>query len=569
MKPYLPQNDPEPQQRRNYLSHQQQAYRFDYDFLSPLVFLQEVPAVENFSAKYIAERVLATAEILPNMLAAKGRDFLDPFDELQDYEDLFTVLPLPKVAKVYQTNSSFAEQRLSGANPMVIRLLQANDPRAEVLKKIPSYKKEFEPLFDVPKELANGNIYIADYTGTDANYRGPALVQGGTHEKGRKYLPKPRAFFWWRQTGIRDRGKLVPIAIQLEIAPDSHVYTPFDRPLDWLFAKFCVQIADGNHHEMNSHLGRTHVVMEPIAIGTAHHLAENHPLSLLLRPHFRFMLTNNHLAQEHLINPGGDVDELLAGTLAESLELAKDAYEGWNLRDFAFPTEIKNRGLDDPDRLPHYPYRDDGLLLWNAIYTFVFGYLNYFYPTTQAIVDDSELQAWARELSSPKEANGGKVKGMPDRIDTVTQLVEIVTAIVFTCGPQHSAVNFPQYEYMAFAPNMPLAAYRNMPEPHELITEKEILQLLPPYKRTADQLKTLYSLAAYRYDRLGNYDKSFQELYHEDYRDIFAGTPILDLLRQFQQDLNAAEQEIDADNQKRIVPYPFLKPSLVLNSISI
>jgi arachidonate 15-lipoxygenase len=110
--------------------------------------------------------------------------------------------------------------------------------------------------------------------------------------------------------------------------------------------------------------------------------------------------------------------------------------------------------MDDTNQLPHYPYRDDGLLLWNAIQTFVSGYLNYFYPTDGAMVGDVELQSWAQELASDQ---GGKVKGMPQRIDRVQQLIEIVTTIIFTCGPQHSAVNFPQYEYMSFAANMPLA----------------------------------------------------------------------------------------------------------------
>jgi len=145
---------------------------------------------------------------------------------------------------------------------------------------------------------------------------------------------------------------------------------------------------------MNSHLCRTHFVMSPIAIGTARQLAENHPLSLLLRPHFLFMLTNNNLGQQRLINIGGPVDTLLAGTLGESMELVKDAYEGWNIKEFAFPTEIKNRGMDNTDRLPHYPYRDDGILVWNAIHTFVSDYLKHFYKTDpQNIIDDTELQA--------------------------------------------------------------------------------------------------------------------------------------------------------------------------------
>lgn len=629
--PYLPQDEPNPTKRNDNLSIQRQIYEYEYNYLSPLVLLKEVPAVENFSTQYIAERLVATDELVPNLLAAKAKSFLDPLNELQDYEDLFTLLPLPEVAKVYQTDDSFAEQRLSGANPFVIRLLKKDDHRAKVLEKIPSFEADFEPLFNVPQELADGNIYVTDYSGTDKYYRGPSLVQGGFHEKGRKYLPKPLAFFWWRRTGISNLGKLVPIAIQLEASTNSKVYTPFEQnPLDWLFAKLCVQIADGNHHEMSSHLCRTHFVMEPLAIGTARQLAENHPLSLLLKPHFLFMLANNDFGKQRLINPGGPVDKLLAGTLGESMELVKDAYERWNIKEFAFPTEIKNRGMDNTDRLPHYPYRDDGILVWKAIHTFVSDYLKHFYKTDpQNIIDDTELQAWASELSD--QTNGGKVKGMPASFTSVEELIEIVTTIIFICGPQHSAINYAQYEYMAFAANMPLAAYRDIPKqshepqdqttatppvavqntvekttedqntllkvkedaatfdqntlvqkiavqtttveiPEGQITEEQILKLLPPYKKTADQLQTLFILSAYRYDRLGYYEKAFQELHNEKLDDVFQdgnNKAIIALVRQFQQNLNRVEQEIDANNQKRVVPYPYLKPSLIINSISI
>ena len=562
-RPLLPQNDSD-SLRDDRLNRKQQSYEYDHQYLPPLVLLKEVPLVENFSAQYIAERVLETSELLPNSLAAKAKSFLDPLDELQDYEDFFTVLPLPEVAKVYQTNDSFAEQRLSGANPLVIRLLDKADPRAKVLQSIPSFDANFEPLFKVSQELDAGNIYVTDYTGTDSNYRGPSQVQGGSYEKGRKFLPKPLAFFRWKPAGIGDRGKLSPVAIQL----NDKVYTPFEKnPLNWLFAKFCVQIADANHHEMSSHLCRTHFVMEPIAIGTARHLADNHPLSLLLRPHFLFMLTNNHLGQERLINRGGPVDQLLAGTLEESMALVKDAYASWNINDFAFPQEIINRGMD---KIPHYPYRDDGMLVWDAIQIFVIGYLNHFYPTNDAIAGDIELQAWAKELSDPQ---GGNVKGMPNQIRTVDELIKIITTVIFICGPQHSAVNFPQYEYMAFTPNMPLAAYQDpeaIANTNETMTEEKILALLPPYKRAFDQLQTLFTLAAYRYDRLGYYKKSFQELYHATPKVVFKNDQvIIDTINQFQQNLNMAELKIDANNKKRVVPYVYLKPSLILNSISI
>ena len=285
------------------------------------------------------------------------------------------------------------------------------------------------------------------------------------------------------------------------------------------------------------------------------------------------MLTNNNLGQQRLINPGGVVDELLAGTLGESMELVKDASDGWDIKEFAFPTEIKNRGMDDTERLPHYPYRDDGMLVWEAIHSFVSAYLRHFYPTSGDITGDEELQAWAKELSNPTDNNGGKVKGMPTSFTKVEDLIEIVTTIIFICGPQHSAVNYAQYEYMTFAANMPLAAYREITDnPQESIEEEQILKLLPPYKRSADQLQSLFVLSAYRYDRLGYYDKCFQELYHKKLEDVFKDAnnqAIIEIVRQFQQNLNMVEQEIDANNQKRVVPYPYLKPSLILNSISI
>ena len=128
---------------------------------------------------------------------------------------------------------------------------------------------------------------------------------------------------------------------------------------------------------------------------------------------------------------------------------------------------------------------------------------------------------------------------------------------------------------MAFVANMPLAAYW-MPdartEPAVTMTENQLLQFLPPHNQTAEQLQTLFVLSAYRYDRLGYYDKSFKELYRQKLEDIFGDSEneaIVAMVMQFQQNLNMAEQKIDANNQKRVVVYPFLKPSLILNSISI
>ena len=44
-----------------------------------------------------------------------------------------------------------------------------------------------------------------------------------------------------------------------------------------------------------------------------------------------------------------------------------------------FPKNLEERGVMDKDVLPVFPYRDDGLLLYNAIKTYVTKIINYFY----------------------------------------------------------------------------------------------------------------------------------------------------------------------------------------------
>lgn len=550
MKAYLPQNDPDSAKRQDWLDRNQKDYEFNLDYLPPLPLLKNLPVFENFSSTYLAEVGFAAAKLITNTLAVKFQSLWDPLDELQDYEDFFPVLPKPQIIQTYQTDNSFAEQRLSGVNPMVLSRIKEIPPYFQF--NSPEVQAKFGQSLNLEEELKNGNLYLADYTNL-------SFVQGGSYERGKNYLPKPIALFCWRSAGFSDRGQLVPVAIQLDsqLSKNSRILTPFDEPVRWFHAKLCVQVADANHHQMSSHLCRTHLVIEPFAIATAQHLAQNHPLGLLLRPHFRFTLAINDAARKILIKPSGPVDELLGGTLKESLEIVKDAYHSWSLEQFALPTEVKNRGMDDKNSLPHYPYRDDGMLLWDCIQNFVSDYLKLYYKSSADLSADHELQSWTEKLFSVFSLDEKQGKGFPDRIDDLQKLIDIVTAIIFTCGPQHAAVNYPQYEYMAFVPNMPFAAYKPITEDLSIPEQKSLMPFLPPPQQASGQLSVTYLLSSYRYDRLGHYEQPFEDLEAEA------------LIAKFKQDLNEAERKIELNNRSRLVKYNYLKPSLVPNSTSI
>ncbi|MCC5615551.1 lipoxygenase [Nostoc sp. CHAB 5836] len=545
MKPYLPQNDPNSNYRTSWLDKNREEYNFNYDYLAPLPVIDKVPHKEIFSAEYTAKRLASMATLAPNMLAAKARNFLDPLDELEEYEDLLSLLPKPDVIKNYKTDSCFAEQRLSGANPLAIQKIDVLPDNFAVTDY--HFQKVAGSEFTLEKALKEGKLYFLDY---------PLLsdIQGGVYNNVKKYLPKPQALFYWQSDDSHNGGSLVPVAIQInhDSGANSLIYTPDDPHLDWFLAKTCVQIADGNHQELGSHFTYTHAVMAPFAIVTARQLAENHPIALLLKPHFRFMLFDNDLGRTQFLQPGGPVDEFMAGSLAESVGFVAKTYEEWSVEKFTFPRLIKSRQTDDPAILPHFPFRDDGILIWNAIDKFVAEYLQLYYKTSQDLSDDYELQNWARELVAQ---DGGRVKGMPARIETLEQLIEIISVVVFTCAPLHSALNFSQYEYMAFVPNMPYAAYHPIPETKGVDLET-IMKILPPFKQAADQVMWTEILTSFHYDKLGFYDEEFADPLAQE------------IVVQFQQNLHQIERQIDIRNQTRPIPYNYLKPSQIINSIN-
>ncbi|MCC5638571.1 lipoxygenase [Nostoc sp. CHAB 5844] len=545
MKPYLPQVDPNPITRKDELVKNQVDYKFNHNYLAPIPVIDKVPHQELFSAEYTAKRLASMANLAPNMLAAKARNFLDPLDELEEYEDLLALLPKPDVIKNYKTDSCFAEQRLSGANPLAIRRIDSLPENFGVTNA--HFQKSVGTESNLETALKEGKLYLLDY---------PLLfdIQGGTYQNARKYLPKPRALFYWHSNGIPNGGSLRPVAIQLnnDAGTNSLIYTPDDPYLDWFLAKTCVQIADGNHQELGSHFAYTHAVMAPFCIATARQLAANHPIALLLKPHFRFMLFDNDLGRTHFLQPGGPVDEFMAGSLEESLTFVVKTYQEWSVDKFVFPTLIKSQNMDEPEILPHFPFRDDGMLLWDAIKKFVTDYLQLYYKTSQDLSEDYELQNWARELVAQ---DGGRVKGMPEKIETIDQLIQIITVVVFTCAPFHSALNFSQYEYMAFVPNMPYAAYHPTPE-SKGVDMQTIMKILPPFKQAADQVMWTHILTSYHYDKLGYYDEEFTDPLAQE------------LVVQFQQNLHDTERQIEIRNQTRPIPYNFLKPSQIINSIN-
>jgi arachidonate 15-lipoxygenase len=537
-------------------------YVYDYGRVPTLPMVENLPWEEQFSLEWLRQAADRVRDLFRNfagpprrlpradaasLLAMARRSAAEatpraPDDRpgsLEDYAGLFRTIALPPIAGTFQDDRVFARHRVAGPNPLMIRRITDLDDRFPVTDAI---FRAVLPDDTMEAAAAEGRLYLADYHGL-------ANVHTGLFRGVPKFVSAPLALFALEK-GSRE---LVPVAIQCdqEPGPDNPIFTKYDGHA-WSIAKTVVQIADANVHEAVSHLGRTHLFVEPFVIATERQLAQNHPLRLLLRPHFEGTLAINELAHQTLLAPGGFVDELLAGTLEASIRLAVAAVRSYRFDEAMLPITLRARGVEDPALLPDYPYRDDALLYWSAIRRWVSDYLRTYYRSPADLRDDFELAEWHRELMA---GDGGRVVGFGP-LEGLDDLIDAATLLVFTSSVQHAAVNFPQLDLMTFVPNMPLAGFTAAPG-SGLAGEQDLLDMLPPLSSARQQLVILYLLGSIHHTTLGQYGSP----------ELCDGR-IRGPLGAFHDELERIGTIIEERNRVR-APYRFLDPGGIPQSINI
>jgi len=66
--------------------------------------------------------------------------------------------------------------------------------------------------------------------------------------------------------------------------------------------------------------------------------------------------------------------------------------EQFSFDELDLPHELASRGVHDPELLPHYLYRDDGLRAWRATESYCQDLLRLFYSDDRDVITDNELQ---------------------------------------------------------------------------------------------------------------------------------------------------------------------------------
>ena len=504
---------------------------------------------------WVEGQAINQAKIFLDIELWKAETFNQNITSLTDYAKVFTTFPTPSIVQNWQDDKVFASQRLAGLNPMTISLVTLDGAKgvkwADLSAKLSS---QINDDATIQQAVSQNRLYVTDYAPLGA-------VTAGTNAPGWQHgskLQAPIALY----VRTQDFAGLQPVAIQLD---QQHVYLASEasqpgNKYKWLMAKIFIQCADINLNQVVNHLTFTHLIEEAFALATFRRLSTRHPLNVLLTKHFAALLVINELGILTLISQSGIIQQIFEGGVDGSLELIANAYKNWTFDDMDFPNDLAKRGVDDTSALPYFPFRDDGMLIWKLLGQYVREYINLYYTDDNAVVLDYELQAWAQQLGGALDDGAGGVPGFPTQIGTREQLADIVQRIIWTAGPQHAAVNFPQIDYTTFIPNSSGATYLAPVDGN--VDEATLLQILAPKAQTEVQVKASYALAGYHYDQLLNYDLNTAD-----------GSDAI-VKKYYQQLTTTVRNTIVESNNKRaadagLLVYPYFLPENIPNSTSV
>uniref|UniRef100_A0A3B3IPT9 Lipoxygenase domain-containing protein n=1 Tax=Oryzias latipes TaxID=8090 RepID=A0A3B3IPT9_ORYLA len=438
------------------------------------------------------------------------------------------------VMKHWREDAFFGYQFLNGVNPMMIRRCKTLPSKFPVPSNMIFVLKSTSSSHSRQK----GNIYLSDYNILDG-------VETNTINGRKQFLAAPLVLFHKNKY-----NEMMPIAIQLKQKPgkDNPIFFPTDSEYDWLLAKTYVKSADFNLHELNFHLLRTHLLAEVFAVSLQRNLPRVHPVFKLLIRHTRYTLQINFLARNLLISKIGTVTLYTASGGKGILTLLDRSVSSMTYRSLCIPDDIADRGLED---VPNFYYRDDGLKLWNIMHRLVVSI--FYYKNDGMVQNDAELQNWIQEIFENGFLRRSET-GIPQKFTTVAELVKFVTMVMFTCSAQHAAVNTGQYDLYGWMPNGPSTMQEPPPTQKGKADEASFLSTLPDVQTTVNIMATVWLLSMEASDFV-------EDHFIEDFPNHKVTV--------FQRELKKLSKEIQKRNRDLELPYTYLDPKLVENSVAI
>ncbi|RXN30293.1 arachidonate 5-lipoxygenase-like protein [Labeo rohita] len=233
--------------------------------------------------------------------------------------------------------------------------------------------------------------------------------------------------------------------------------------------------------------------------------------------------------------------------------LIKNAMKTLTFKSLCLPEDIKVRGMED---VPKYYYRDDGMMIWEAIHSFVSAVVKIYYGSDEAVQQDVEIQGFVKDVAFGMN-NSDK---FPKSLKTQEQLVEYLTVVIFTASAQHAAVNFGQFDWYGWIPNSPSTMRKPPPQQKGQVDMKFIMESLPDRGSSREVLATVWSLTR------TESNERFLGMYPDMY---FTEQPVKEAIKTFCHKLEKVTKIIKSRNEELPLPYWYLSPDKIPNSVAI
>ncbi|XP_036120611.1 polyunsaturated fatty acid 5-lipoxygenase isoform X3 [Molossus molossus] len=545
------------QHRRKELETRQKQYRWtEWNPGFPLSIdakcHKDLPRDIQFDSEKGVDFVLNYSKAIENLFINRFMHmFQSSWSDFADFEKIFVKISntiSEQVMNHWQEDRIFGYQFLNGCNPVLIQRCTKLPEKLPVTTEM--VECSLERQLTLEQEVEQGNIFIVDFElldGIDANKTDPCTLQ---------FLAAPICLLYKNLA-----NKIVPIAIQLNQVPgeENPIFLPSDAKYDWLLAKIWVRSSDFHVHQTITHLLRTHLVSEVFGIAMYRQLPAVHPVFKLLVAHVRFTIAINTKAREQLICECGLFDKANATGGGGHVQMVQKAMQDLTYTSLCFPEAIKARGMDSTEDIPYYFYRDDGLLVWEAIKTFTADVVGIYYESDQVVVEDQELQDFVRDVYV-YGMRGKKASGFPKSVKTREKLSEYLTVVIFTASAQHAAVNFGQYDWCSWIPNAPPTMRAPPPTAKGVVTIEQIVETLPDRGRSCWHLGAVWALSQFQENEL------FLGMYPEEH---FIERPVKEAMARFRKDLAAIVSVIAERNKNKKLPYYYLSPDRIPNSVAI
>uniref|UniRef100_A0A8C7D149 Arachidonate 12-lipoxygenase, 12S-type-like n=1 Tax=Oncorhynchus kisutch TaxID=8019 RepID=A0A8C7D149_ONCKI len=438
----------------------------------------------------------------------------------------------------------FGYQCLNGSNPRMIQRckeLPGNFPVSGDM-----VQGSLAPRTTLDKELKAGNIYLIDYAIMDGV---PTNVIRGKPQ----YIAAPLCLLYEHP----DQG-LIPIAIQLGQTPglDTPIFLPNDPPLAWLLAKIWVRHSEFQVFQLLSHLLRTHLLVEVFCVATLRQLPAVHPVYKLLAPHLRYTLEINCRGRTQLVSADGIFKRVVSTGGEGLLVLSQREYKVLTYRSLQPCWDFQQRGATT---LKDYFYREHSLMLWDAIHSFVSGMISVYYQCDSDVVEDPELQTWIKDIAEEGFVDVPTF-GLSNELKNKAELVTLLSVAIFTSTAQHAATNNGQFDWCAWVPNTPCTMRHPTPTDKDAVTMEMIMDSLPDVSQTCLEMAITWHLGRPQPDAvpLGQYPEQY-----------FTEPQAQEVIDRFRKELKDIEEHILSQNQGLELPYLFLLPSRIENSITI